>query len=366
MSINDQANKNIVDFQNQIKAKVNEDLNISLILNRSNIFEDSYNQLPYNEKTPFLGKFKIQFKDEAGIDVGSLTKEWIVLLMRDIITKLFSCSPENYYYPSNSSSELPDFQKYFEFSGKIFALALIHNVSINVRFSAFFLKHILRIPIDVEDLKSYDENLYQSLKFLTENDAEHLGFKFEISIKTPNGLTDVELIPNCSKIKVTNENKKEYADEFTKYFLTKSIQQQIDAFCRGFDSLIPHNEIENITIEDLDYLISSRQIDVNDLKKRISFTAHSPEDSQAVQLFFDAISKWNNEDLEKLLMFVTCCYTIPLNGEIFSIEVSNGENASLPIAHTSFKKLVLPKYASEEQLNQKFALALDTASFDLF
>lgn len=102
--MNDQANKNIVDFQNQIKAKVNKDLQINLVLSRSNIFEDSYNQLPYNEKAPFLGRFNIQFKDEVGIDAGSFTKEWIVLLMRDIVTKYFSCSPEYYYYPSNSSS----------------------------------------------------------------------------------------------------------------------------------------------------------------------------------------------------------------------------------------------------------------------
>lgn len=65
-------------------------------------------------------------------------------------------------------------------------------------------------------------------------------------------------------------------------------------------------------------------------------------------------------------MFVTCCYTIPLRGEIFSIEVSNGRNDYLPIAHTSFKRLILPKYTSEEQLNQKFALALNTDCFDLF
>ncbi|KAK8839345.1 E3 ubiquitin- protein ligase upl1 [Tritrichomonas musculus] len=366
MTMNDQANKNIVDFQNQIKAKVNKDLQINLVLNRFNIFEDSYNQLPYNEKAPFLGRFNIQFKDEVGIDAGSFTKEWIVLLMRDIVTKFFSCSPEYYYYPSNSSSELPDFQKYFEFSGKIFALALIHNISINVRFSTFFLKHILRIPIDVEDIKNYDENLYKSLIFLKDNDPKDLDLYFETSVKTLRGFTDVDLIPNGGSIKVTNENKNEYIDTLTNYLLTKSIQQQIDAFCRGFDSLIPHNEIKNISIGDLQYLISARQIDVNDLKKRISFTAHSPEDSQAVQLFFDAISKWNNEDLEKLLMFVTCCYTIPLSGEIFSIEVSNGRNDYLPIAHTSFKRLILPKYASEEQLNQKFALALNTDSFDLF
>lgn len=365
MSMNDKANKNIVDFQNLIKRKENGSLNVSLIVDRSQVFEDSYNQLKNKEKDLFLGKFNIRFKDEAAIDVGSVTKEWIVLLMKDIVTKLFSCSSQNYYYPSKNTSELPDFQNYFEFSGKIFALALIHNVSINVRFSTFFLKHILRIPIDFEDIKSYDENLYKSLIYLQENEANNLDLYFETSIKTPGGFTDVELIPNGGSIKVTNENKKEYIDTLVNYLLAKSIQQQIDAFCRGFDSLIPHNEIENITIGDLEYLISGPgKIDVNDLIKRIKVEVHNQEDSQAVQLFFDAISKWNNNYLEKLLMFVTGCYTVPLSGEIFTIGV-DGRNESLPIAHTSFNRLVLPKYTSEEQLNKKFELALDTSYFGL-
>lgn len=363
--MSDQPNKNIVDFQNLIKGKINEQSHHALKINRSNVFDDSYEQISKAPQSIFLSKFNVKFNEEKGIDVGSLTKEWIVLLMKDIVTKFFTCSPQNSYYPSINASELPNFQDYFEFSGKILALALIHDVSINIRFSTFFLKHILHIPIVLEDLKSYDENLYQSLVYMLNHDPKDLDLCFETSVNTSNGFKDVELIPNGSKIKVTNENKKQYIDVLVNYLLTKSIQQQIDAFCKGFDTLIPHNEIENISDNDLDYLISrSVKIDVNDLIKRIKI-AENRSDSKAVQLFLDAISKWSNDDLQKLLMFVTSCYTIPLSGEVFTIDVSPGDQELLPTAHTSFKRLVIPEYTSEEQLNKKFALALNCCDFGI-
>ena len=62
-------------------------------------------------------------------------------------------------------------------------------------------------------------------------------------------------------------------------------------------------------------------------------------------------------------MFVTSCYTIPLSGEIFTIDVSLGDQELLPTAHTSFKKLVIPEYTSKEQLNKKFAVALNCCDF---
>lgn len=307
--MSDQERNNVDNFQKQIKEKIIDRKNAPLLIHRSKVFDDSYESLSNREPISFLGRMNIQFDNEQGIDVGSLTKEWIVLLMRDIVTKFFTCSPQYYYYPSTYTSEMPNFQSYFEFSGKIFALALIYDTSINVNFSTFFLKHILRLPIDFEDVKNYDESVYQSLSYLRDNDANGLDLYFETSQKSPNGeLINVELIPNGSKVKVTNENKKEYIDALVNYLLTKSIQPQVDAFCKGFDSLIQHNEIENITIKDLEYLISGpRQIDVKDFISRIKTIVYNSDDSQVVKLFFDAISKWSNDDLKKLLIFVTCC-----------------------------------------------------------
>lgn len=38
-------------------------------------------------------------------------------------------------------------------------------------------------------------------------------------------------------------------------------------------------------------------------------------------------------------------------------------NENLPTAHTSFKRLNLPRFTSEEELNKKFAIALETENF---
>lgn len=51
----------------------------------------------------------------------------------------------------------------------------------------------------------------------------------------------IDLIPNGSKIPVTNENKLQYLDHLAQYRLANAVRDQIDSFLKGLNELIPDN-----------------------------------------------------------------------------------------------------------------------------
>ena len=106
------------------------------------------------------------------------------------------------------------------------------------------------------------------------------------------------------------------------------------------------------------------------MRENIIFEHPYTNESPVVNLFFFTISKWNNDKLSKLLHFITGSRNIPANGfkeyneQGIPIRIGHGGNRNrLPIAHTSFHFLELPEYETEEEINEKFTIALQVESF---
>ena len=51
----------------------------------------------------------------------------------------------------------------------------------------------------------------------------------------------VELIPNGSKIAVTNSNKLRYLDALAQYKLASNVKEEVEGFLKGLNELIPDN-----------------------------------------------------------------------------------------------------------------------------
>lgn len=50
-----------------------------------------------------------------------------------------------------------------------------------------------------------------------------------------------DLIPNGSKIPVSNENKLQYLDQLAQYRLATAVREPIESFLKGLNELIPDN-----------------------------------------------------------------------------------------------------------------------------
>ena len=139
------------------------------------------------------------------------------------------------------------------------------------------------------------------------------------------------------------------------------------AFCDGFNWLIPHEEICYFSQNELDLIIrGNSKIDVEDMKANTIYEGPYYEDHPVIIMFFNVISKWAQEQLEKLLFFITGSSKVPINGfselaersRAIKIDHINGTN-KLCRAHTCFNTIDLPEYESEEKLEEKLLLSIN-------
>ena len=155
------------------------------------------------------------------------------------------------------------------------------------------------------------------------------------------------------------------------YRLHESIKEQCEAFSRGFDSLIPHENIRLFTANELNLLICGvPKIDVDDMMQNVEYGDGYDADSPAVKLFFETIKKWDNENLAKLIIFITGTSRMPASG--FSFFKMQGtpiriaplsDTKMLPTAHTCSNTIDLPNYGDEDEMNEKLLIAINCDNF---
>ena len=220
----------------------------------------------------------------------------------------------------------------------------------------------------MKDIEDVDVELYRSFVWMLENDVDSLEMDFTV---TADELGEVKVIPlkkNGQNILLTNENKKEFIQLKTNYILKKRIKAQIKAFREGFFSLIPKNEIEIFTPNEIDLLICGiPEIDPKDFLENIEFCYPLNKNSSLAKMFCNVVSKWDSEKIAKLLLFMTGSSGIPAGGfkefclmskSSLKIELS-GDSKHLPQSHTCFNTLCIPSYDNEEQLSEKLQMAIN-------
>lgn len=235
-------------FQKMMK-KINKKRELLLDIEKSNVFESSYFNLMNIKPEDLLNKLNVLFisSDNVTVDAGGPTREWFMRITKEILNAdfgLFDCSlTSKYYQPSRSSSSKKNYLDYFRFIGQIIARGLIQGISIGAQFTISFCKQILNQKPSLNDLEEFDEQLANSLKWILENyDVEQLCRTFVIDIEESDGVKSIPLIENGDQIELTNNNKNEYVDLYVNFVLQKSIEKQINSFCKGFNSLISHQE----------------------------------------------------------------------------------------------------------------------------
>ena len=67
----------------------------------------------------------------------------------------------------------------------------------------------------------------------------------------------MELIPNGSKVAVTNSNKLRYLDALAQYKLANNIKDEVESFLKGLGELIPDNLLSIFDENELEVTISS-------------------------------------------------------------------------------------------------------------
>ncbi|VDO00441.1 unnamed protein product [Rodentolepis nana] len=345
-----------------------------ITISRNRIFEDSFARLHAKTARDWKKRFVIQFRNEEGQDAGGLLREWYLLMSREIFNPmygLFSVSPSDRvtYSINPASSVNSNHLTYFEFVGRFIAKAIYDNKHLECYFTRSFYKHILGKQVRFQDLESEDYEFYKGLDFLLNHRIAELNYE-----RNEYGRSEtVDLIENGRNIVVTDENKKEYVRLLCHQKMTESIRPQLNAFLKGFYSIISKSWINIFNEQELELLISGLpKIDLEDLR---SNTCYNKYELTAPQIlwFWKAMESFEEEDRARFIQFVTGTSRVPLGGfknlegmhgpTKFTISrASISSTSHLPSAHTCFNTLELPAYTSYEQLRDRLLTAIRECS----
>jgi hypothetical protein len=211
---------------------------LSIRIRRKNLIEDALNELSRNG-IKLQNPIKVKFVGEQGEDEGGVRKEFFLLFIRQIFDPnygMFSYNSKTRLYWFNHYTFEPKIK--YELIGIIFGLAIYNNIILDVKFPLTVYKKLLGINPTLEDMKEYDPELYQNLKFLKETDdsnlKENLDIDFTVIDDKFGEKVKVELKPDGENIAVDSKNKNEYIDLFINWFFNESIKEVFKSFERGF------------------------------------------------------------------------------------------------------------------------------------
>lgn len=358
-------------FRENMKKKRSES-EVTLIIRRDQILNDSFSQLNHFSQNFMLGKISIKFFEESGVDLGGLLKDWYTSLIQELFNPNYALFTQSIsgrtFWPNPSSSVNRRHLEYFEFAGKIFARAIFDEIYLAAHLSKPFLKQIIGIPVSLSDLEDIDNNLYSSLMWMLNNSIESLPepMTFTVDVDDLGQHKLLELVPNGQNIPVNDSNKNEFVSLMVNHRLTWQIKFQLEAFCKGFYQVIGRQELLIFSPEEFDLVCcGSSRINISDWEEHCEYAGQYHRNHPIINMFFRVISKWSSENISKLLLFITGSPQIPLNGFAEFNEsgrpiiiASGSEKNRLVAAHTCTNTLDLPPYENDQEMNDKLLFAI--------
>ncbi|XP_052102432.1 probable E3 ubiquitin-protein ligase HECTD2 isoform X1 [Mytilus californianus] len=354
---------------------------LNLNIRRAYLVSDSLNEIA-EKQHDLKKKLKVTFVGEPGLDMGGLTKEWFLLLLRQI----FHSDYGMFTYDKKagvhwfSSAQCETYQE-FNLVGVLMGLAVYNSIILDIRFPACCYKKLLSpavvpynnpravvgvTPLTVNDLKTVQPEVASGLKdlLLYDGDVEDdFGLTFQVSQSEFGSVKTVELKPGGADISVTKANREEYVQLYVDWVLNRSIYPQFQAFYHGFHSVCASNALIMLRPQEVEMLVCGNpNLDMKELKKVTVYDGYSSNDP-AIKNFWDILFSFPLDLQKKFLLFTTGSDRIPIGGMSemqFKISRVSGSDL-LPMAHTCFNQLVLPGYKSKKSLRQKLLTAIENA-----
>ncbi|EDV27636.1 uncharacterized protein TRIADDRAFT_21320 [Trichoplax adhaerens] len=346
---------------------------------RSDVFEASYNQIMKMRPKDLKKRLTVKFKGEEGLDYGGVAREWLHLLSHEMLNPsygLFTFSDDDMccLQINQDSSINTNHLSYFHFVGRVMGMGVFHGHHIDGTFPTPFYKQLLNKACTIEDLESVDPGFYRSLCWLLNNDiTDDLEQNFCVEHQSFGEIVEYDLKPNGSAIRVTNDNKYEYAELLVNWKLTHGIDEQLQALKKGFYEIVPTYLLKNFHEKELELIIGGlKKIDIQDWKANTRLK-HCTPSTDVVKWFWQIVDSYCEEERMRLLQFVTGSSRVPLQGfealqgslrdatgsRLFTINVVDINTDCLPKAHTCFNRLDFPPYENYDKMLQKLTCAIE-------
>ncbi|XP_011296686.1 probable E3 ubiquitin-protein ligase HERC4 isoform X3 [Fopius arisanus] len=347
-----------------------------LILNvsRENIVADTLRELSEHNSSDLKKPLRVKFHGEEAEDAGGVKKEFFMLLLKEILDpkygmfKQFEETRTIWFSEDSFEGE----RMYF-LIGVLCGLVIYNFIIINLPFPLALYKKLLGEKVMLADLKDLSPVLAKSLTSVLEYGNQDLEdifcLNFEVTREVFGEQRVYELIPEGSKTPVTIENKKEFVELYVDYVFNKSVESQFGAFYNGFHKVCGGHVLKFFLSHELMALIvGNENYDWKELEENAGYNEGYTKNDPTIVMFWEIFHELSLEEKKKFLLFLTGSDRIPIQGMKaikITIEPMN-DDKYLPVAHTCFNLLDLPRYQTRERLRYKLLQAIQqTQGFSL-
>jgi hypothetical protein len=257
---------------------------------------------------------------------------------------------------------------------------------VNIRHFAInrvLYKSIMKRPIILDDIKYYNLDLYQKLKYVNDNQVRGNKLlestRFIWSIRGPNNtIQEIELAQGGKNIFLNDSNKMAFIDKVIYVEAIMPYEEQIKYTQKGIFSIIDADARGVFTVEELNFLITGQEdIDLNDWKENTIYKGVYNPNHPVIKMFWDKIGSMNKNELIKFLEFATGIGSVQIDGfgslkgiggriQKFTIEPYTNYAAENPDQYTFHKieakrlynTIILPQYRSRQELEQAINMTI--------
>lgn len=254
-------------------------------MHRDRLLESSMKATKSFSVSDWCGNFEVTFQGELGIDWGGLRREWFELICSSLfdprggLFRSFHDKHQALVHPNPCRAANLKL-KYFEFAGKIVgkclyesALGGTYRQLVRARFSRSFLAQLIGLRVHYKYFEQDDPDLFLSkIKYILETDLDQadsmeLYFVEEVYDAMGQLSKTVELIPNGSRVRVTNATKNQYLDALAQQRLCANVKDEVDSFLKGLNGIIPDNLLSIFDENELEVKL----IDLRQLRYKFNF-----------------------------------------------------------------------------------------------
>ncbi|XP_053307027.1 probable E3 ubiquitin-protein ligase HERC4 isoform X2 [Spea bombifrons] len=339
-----------------------------LIVRRDNIVGDAMEVLRKTKNIDYKKPLKVIFVGEEAVDAGGVRKEFFLLIMRELLDPKYGMF--RYYEDSRLiwfSDQTFEDSDLFHLIGVVCGLAIYNFTIVDLHFPLALYKKLLKKKPTLDDLKELMPDVGRSMQQLldySEDDIEET-FCLNFTITVENfGATEVkELIPNGAETPVNENNKQNFVNAYVDYIFNHSVASLFNAFSAGFHKVCGGKVLELFQPNELQAMvIGNTNYDWKELENNTEYKGEYWADHHTIKMFWEVFHELPLEKKKQFLLFLTGSDRIPILGMKslkLVIQPTGGGNSFLPVAHTCFNLLDLPKYTDKETLKSKLIQAID-------
>ncbi|XP_056423740.1 probable E3 ubiquitin-protein ligase HERC3 isoform X3 [Hyla sarda] len=339
-----------------------------LHVRRTNLVSDALRELSIYSDIDLKKPLKVIFDGEEAVDDGGLTKEFFLLLLKELLNPIYGMFT---VYPDSNLIWFSDIcfveHNWFHLIGIICGLAIYNFTVVDLRFPLVLYKKLLNVSATLEDMKELSPTEGRSLQQLLDYSGEDVEDTFCLNFticRESYGLTEMKpLVPGGDQRSVNKDNRKEFVDAYVDYVFNRSVQEWYEAFSTGFLKVCGGKVLELFQPSELRAMVvGSSNYNWQELEENAVYKGEYSAVHPTVRMFWETFHEFSLEKKKRFLLFLTGSDRIPIYGmsslHIIIQSISNGEDY-LPVAHTCYNLLDLPKYSSKEILRKRLTQAID-------